>query len=195
MVEGGVNMKYVVDLKDGFIPYSTADGCVFPGNPNIDIFDGKYFSAEDVTRMVDNARKNVGTCVKKETADEFRNEGRFEAWELVISLVKAESEGGFSDRDLKAMFGTEDPWEVICNHSCQEVSDAIKEYQLPKIGDLVAVPTDGGKQTGIVVGCDNGEYSVLFADGGAEYYLPDEFEKTGEHSDIMCSLLNALKGE
>lgn len=188
-------MKYVVDLKDGFIPYSTADGCVFPGNPKIDIFDGKYFSAEDVARMVENARKNVGACVKKETADEFRNEGRFEAWELVISLVKAECEGGFSDRDLKAMFGTEDPWEVIRNHSCQEVSDAIKEYQLPKIGDLVAVPTDGGKQTGIVVGCDNGEYSVLFADGGAEYYLPDEFEKTGEHSDIMCSLLNALKGE
>ena len=191
-------MKYVVDVNDGYVPYNVGDTFMFPGNPTIDVFDGKYFSAEEVIKKVEDARKdaqkNTVTYVKKETAEEYRNEGRFEAWELAISLVKAESDGGFSDRDLKLMFGTEDPWQVMCSHSCQEVSEAIEEYRKPKVGDFVAVPTDGGKQTGVVTGCDNGEYSVLFADGKAEYYLPDEFEKTGEHSGAMCHLLNMLKG-
>ena len=116
-----------------------------------------------------------------------RAEGHSEAWELARKIADDVDNGGYSEGELKQIFGCAIPETCIVENTYPEAAAKVAEWEKAKeeikAGDVFEF-TSGGKAVVMKV-YEDGEVALFFPDGGCGIYEPHEsWHKTGRHIDI-----------
>lgn len=122
-------------------------------------------------------------------------DGQNETWEAARKISTLESDGGYSWKEMKSIFGTDSVCEIHMRYTAAEAISKIKAYEEKQkaddkiaVGDEVAFHHDDGRPDTVVVVTYIGQNG--FIDGmdgrGTQYALknPAKWTKTGRHFDI-----------
>lgn len=104
--------------------------------------------------------------------------GQNEAWELAQKIVKSECEGGLSDKEQTAIFGSVSCWRPIANNTYAEAAEKVRaweESKEPKIGDEYFSKLSESKF--IVTKVDASAVYVIWTDGSTGAITFDVFGK------------------
>ena len=131
----------------------------------------------------------------KHAKDTAYQRGLDDAWEAARNISMLESDGGYSWKEMKSIFGTDSASEIYVRHTAAEAINKIKAYEEKqkaddeiKVGDEVVwadtkcavVFINRDIETSKVI-----DYDLLADDGSvAENISSDRFRKTGRHFDI-----------
>jgi len=131
--------------------------------------------------------------------DEAYQEGLNDAWECAKKLTLLSSDGGFSSKIIKEIFGTTNSYSIFDNMSVSTVVDKIKDYEEKqkqadaeiRVGDEVIV--NGDRAIVIKVDIDYW-YRVVYENGNTHYIHQDTImDKTGKHYPQIVEVLKELK--
>ena len=135
------------------------------------------------------------------TKGEAYQEGLNDAWEYAKKLTLMSSDGGFSSKIIKEIFGTTTSYSIFNNMSISTVVTKIKDYEEKqkqadagfRIGDEVIVK--GDRAIVIKVDIDHW-YRVVYENGNTDYIHQDTItDKTGKHYDAIEEVLKELRGD
>lgn len=121
--------------------------------------------------------------------DDAYQRGLDEAWEAARRISILESDGGYSWKEMKSIFGTDSASEIYMRHTATEAINKIKAYEEKqkaddeiKVGDEVEVLNSGSKY---LIAWIAGTSICGFAHDGMTCHLqPSDVRKTGRHFDI-----------
>ena len=127
--------------------------------------------------------------------------GLDDAWEAARNISMLESDGGYSWKEMKSIFGTDSASEIYVRHTAAEAINKIKAYEEKqndeiKVGDEVNWLGDCFIVTRIFQPHTQKEQCDGIDDDGCVYHdiLMDDLEKTGRHFDI-ASILEDMRND
>lgn len=122
--------------------------------------------------------------------------GLDDAWEAARRISILESDGGYSWKEMKSIFGTDSASEIYMRHTASEAINKIKAYEEKKaddeikVGDEMKHVTESGTETGLrctVTAIDGDRMNGLSQDGRAivcSSQVNRWWKKTGRHFPI-----------
>ena len=133
--------------------------------------------------------------------DEAYQRGLDDAWEAVRKILMLESDGGYSWKEMKSIFGTDSASEIYVHHTAAEAINKIKAYEEKQndeieVGDTVDLKDAvSDKGDGIVTKIVNNDYCyIVWYDGSGGAWAKDMLFKTGKHIDI-ASILEDMRND
>ena len=135
-----------------------------------------------------------------EERDAEYQRGLDDAWEAARNISMLESDGGYSWKEMKNIFGTDSASEIYVHHTATEAINKIKAYEEKQkaddkieVGDEVTPNRNVGWK-GVVVGIDDDNAMVMTSDGYSAMYQIEILCKTGRHFDIE-SILEDMRND
>ena len=125
--------------------------------------------------------------------------GLNDAWEVARNISILESNGGYSWKEMKNIFGTDSPSEIYVRHTAAEAINKIKAYEeKQKAEDEIRVGDEVKWNSDLIVVTrlyEDGSFDWcdgISNDGRAFHILEKNACKTGRHFDI-ASILEEMK--
>lgn len=138
--------------------------------------------------------------VVKDEVEKARQDGAGEAWEIARKIVALPSNGGYTDDELREIFGEYITRVILDNNSFAEAKAKIEKWEKEKeeihIGDIVEYPIGSGKEIYISDIWEEKEifYGFSISDGGVYSDRPlSSARKTGRRVE-WDKLREVLRG-
>ena len=176
-------------------------------NNRLSILEGLV--RKDIEELMDEAYqrgledgKKAFDLLDAERDSEYQR-GLNDAWGAARNISMLESDGGYSWKEMKRIFGTDSAREIYVHHTAAEAINKIKAYEEKQndkieVGDEVAFHHDDGRPDTVVVVTYIGQDGFIDGmDGRGTQYAhknPTKWTKTGRHFDI-ASILEDMRND
>jgi hypothetical protein len=154
-----------------------------------------------LAQLIQNSCKNQKLHTEEEL-EKARQDGQSEAWELARKIITAPIKGGYTNTDLKDIFGLDFETDYVSGcfeaNSYREAADKVQKWEEGKVKtfhrfDIVKVRIDDHEEEAIVTRVDGNEVDLMCRGGRTTYRNISDVTKTGR--TLEYGLLKWMKGE